>query len=162
MPTQAIDLLTQMPFDIVFADVATPELDGLKMCRAIKRSRRLSRSRVVVTTSVVDSGQIPDDLLQRASADGYLEKPLDTRRLHRLLRDLSGEERADHEGLLADALGRYHVGDIEGARYVADRLREFRNPVGDSWFESCKDPVAARSMPQCQPADRVIDWRTLR
>ncbi len=113
--TQAIDLLTQMPFDIVFADVATPELDGLKMCRAIKRSRRLSRSRVVVTTSVVDSGQIPDDLLQRAGADGYLEKPLDTRRLHRLLRDLSGEERADHEGLLADALGRYHVGDIEGA-----------------------------------------------
>jgi O-antigen ligase len=54
------------------------------------------------------------------------------------------------------------VGDIEGARYVADRLREFRNPVGDSWFESCKDPVAARSMPQCQPASTVIDWRTLR
>jgi CheY-like chemotaxis protein len=113
--SQAIDLLTQMPFDIVFADVATPELDGLKMCRAIKRSRRLTRTKVVVTTSVVDSGQVPDDLLQRASADGYLEKPLDVRRLHRLLRDLSGEERADHEALLADALGRYHVGDIEGA-----------------------------------------------
>lgn len=112
---QAVDLLTQMPFDIVFADVATPDLDGLKMCRAIKRSRRLSRSRVIVTTSVVDSGQIPDELLARAGADGYLEKPLDTRRLHRLLRDLSPEERADHEGLLADALGRYHVGDIEGA-----------------------------------------------
>jgi len=113
--SQAIDLLTQMPFDIVFADVATPELDGLKMCRAIKRSRRLSRSRVVVTTSVVDSGQIPDDVLQRAGSDGYLEKPLDVRRLHRLLRELSPEERADHEGLLADALGRYHLGDIEGA-----------------------------------------------
>ena len=112
---QAMDLLTQMPFDIVFADVATPDLDGLKMCRAIKRSRRLSRSRVVVTTSVVDSGQVPDELLARAGADGYLEKPLDARRLHRLLRDLSPEARADHEALLADALGRYHVGDIEGA-----------------------------------------------
>ncbi len=112
---QAVDLLTQMPFDIVFADIATPDLDGLKMCRAIKRSRRLSRAKVVVTTSVVDSGQIPDELLARAGADGYLEKPLDARRLHRLLRDLSPEERADHEGLLADALGRYHVGDIEGA-----------------------------------------------
>ncbi len=113
--TQAIDLLTQMPFDIVFADVATPELDGLKMCRAIKRSRRLGRSRVIVTTSVVDSGQIPDELIQRAGADGYLEKPLDARRLHRLLRDLSGEVRADHEALLADALARYQAGDIEGA-----------------------------------------------
>jgi CheY-like chemotaxis protein len=113
--SQAIDLLTQMVFDLVFADIATPEVDGLRMCRAVKRSRRLARSRVVVTTSVVDSGQIPEDLLVRAGADGYLEKPLDVRRLHRLLRDLSTEERADHESLLADALGRYHVGDIEGA-----------------------------------------------
>jgi CheY-like chemotaxis protein len=113
--TQAIDLLSGPPFDFVFTDIATPELDGLRMCRAIKRSRRLGRCRVVVTTSVVDSGQIPDDMLQRASADGYLEKPLDTRRLHRLLREISTEERADHEVLLADALGRYHAGDIDGA-----------------------------------------------
>jgi CheY-like chemotaxis protein len=113
--SQAIDLLTQMAFDIVFADIATPECDGLRMCRAVKRSRRLGRTKVVVTTAVVDSGQIPEDQLQRAGADGYLEKPLDVRRLHRLLRDLSPEERADHESLLADALGRYHVGDIEGA-----------------------------------------------
>jgi CheY-like chemotaxis protein len=113
--TQAIDLLSGLVFDVVFADIATPELDGLRMCRAIKRSRRLQQCRVVVTTSVVDSGQIPDDVLARAGVDGYLEKPLDVRRLHRLVRDLSTEERADHEELLADALARYHVGDIEGA-----------------------------------------------
>jgi tetratricopeptide (TPR) repeat protein len=99
----------------VFADVATPECDGLRMCRAIKRSERMSRSRVVVTTSVVDSGQVADEVLQHSGADGYLEKPLDSRRLHRLLRELSTEERADHEALLADALGRYQSGDIEGA-----------------------------------------------
>jgi len=113
--TQAIDLLSGPIFDIVFADVATPELDGLRMCRAIKRSKRLARCRVVVTTTVVDSGQIPDDVLQLHQVDGYLEKPLDPRRLHRLMRDLSLEERADHDNLLADALGRYHAGDIEGA-----------------------------------------------
>ncbi len=112
---QAVELLSGIVFDVVFADIATAELDGLRMCRAIKRSRRLQRSRVVVTTSVVDSGQVPDEVWQRAGADGYLEKPLDVRRLHRLLRDLSTEERADHEALLADALGRYHVGDIDGA-----------------------------------------------
>ncbi|HEU0030397.1 MAG TPA: response regulator [Kofleriaceae bacterium] len=113
--SQAIDLLSGVPFDVVFADVATPECDGLRLCRAIKRSKRLAKTRVVVTTSVVDSGQVPDDELQRHAADGYIEKPLDTRRLHRLLRDLSTEERADHEALLADALGRYHAGDIDGA-----------------------------------------------
>ncbi|HWU89940.1 MAG TPA: response regulator [Kofleriaceae bacterium] len=113
--TQAIELLGHLVFDLVFADVATPELDGLRLCRAIKRSKRLAKCRVIVTTSVVDSGQIPDEVLQRHAADGYLEKPLDVRRLHRLLRDLSSEERADHEVLLADALGRYHAGDIDGA-----------------------------------------------
>jgi len=113
--TQAVDLLTGLFFDIVFADVATPELDGLKLCRAIKRSRRLARCKVVVMTSVVDSGQVPDDVLHRHGADGYLEKPLDSRRLHRLLRELSPDERGDHDALLADALGRYHAGDVDGA-----------------------------------------------
>ncbi len=115
---QALELLQGMMFEVVFADVATPELDGLRLCRAIKRSRRLARCRVVITTSVVDSGQVPDEVLQRHAADGYLEKPLDVRRLHRLLRELTAEERGeriDHESLLADALGRYHAGDIEGA-----------------------------------------------
>jgi tetratricopeptide (TPR) repeat protein len=102
-------------FEIVFTDVATPELDGLRMCRAIKRSKRLANCRVIVTTTVVDSGQIPDDVLASHQVDGYLEKPLDTRRLHRVLRDLSTEERADHENLIADALGRYQAGDVEGA-----------------------------------------------
>ena len=82
---------------------------------AIKRSRRLSRTRVIVTTSVIDSGQIADAVLQQHGADGYLEKPLDNRRLHRLLRELSTEERSDHEALLADALAAYQAGDIDGA-----------------------------------------------
>jgi CheY-like chemotaxis protein len=113
--SQAMDLLGNIVFDFVFADVATPEIDGLKMCRAIKGSRRLARCRVIVTTAVVDSGQVPDEVLLHHGADGYLEKPLDARRLHRLLRELSAEERGDHEALLADALGRYHAGDVDGA-----------------------------------------------
>jgi CheY-like chemotaxis protein len=117
---QALSLLSSLYFDIVFADIATPELDGLRLCRAIKRSRRLGKCRVIVTTAVVDSGQIADEDLQHHGADGYLEKPLDSRRLRRLLRDLSSEERGDHEALLADALGRYHAGDIDGA---INRLR---------------------------------------
>lgn len=118
---RALELLGQLAFDLVFADVATPEVDGLKMCRAIKRSRRLARCRVILTTSVVDSGQVPDAVLQQHGVDGYLEKPLDNRRLHRLLRELSSEERSDHEALLADALATYQRGDLEGA---IGRLRD--------------------------------------
>jgi CheY-like chemotaxis protein len=110
-----VELLTQLTFDLVFADIATPEVDGLQLCRAIKRSKRLADTRVVVTTSVVDSGQVPEDVLQRSGADGYIEKPLDPRRLTRMLRELSPEEKGDHDGVLADAIGRYHRGDIDGA-----------------------------------------------
>ncbi|MGQ3052359.1 MAG: Wzy polymerase domain-containing protein [Roseateles sp.] len=53
------------------------------------------------------------------------------------------------------------TGDVEGARYLADRLREFRNPTGDNWFASCGDAASA-PMPQCLPASTVRDWRTLR
>jgi len=53
------------------------------------------------------------------------------------------------------------TGDAEGARYLADRLREFRNPVGDGWFENCGDPASA-PMLQCQPASGVVEWRNLR
>lgn len=112
---QALEILGQLSFDLVFADIATPEVDGLKMCRAIKGSRRLARCRVIVTTSVVDSGQVPDAVLQQHGADGYLEKPLDNRRLHRLLRELSTDEKSDHEALLADSLAAYQAGDIDGA-----------------------------------------------
>jgi CheY-like chemotaxis protein len=113
--TQAVQLLAQIPFELVFADVAAAEIDGLQLCRAVKRSKRLGKTRVVITTSVVDSGQVPDEVLQKHQADGYIEKPIDTRRLHRMLRELSPEDRGDHEGVLAEALGKYHSGDIDGA-----------------------------------------------
>jgi CheY-like chemotaxis protein len=112
---QAVDMLSNVPFDLVFADVATPEVDGLQLCRAIKRSRRLARTRVVITTSVVDSGQVPDDVLQKHAADGYIEKPIEHRRLHRMLRELSPDDKNDHEAVLSDALARYQNGDVEGA-----------------------------------------------
>jgi CheY-like chemotaxis protein len=120
--SQAIELLSQLSFDVMFADVATSDVDGLRLCRAVKRSRRLNRCRVVVTAAVVDSGQVPDDVLQRHGADGYLEKPLDSRRLHRLLHELTPRDRpgetdrnGDHEALVAEALARYHAGDVDTA-----------------------------------------------
>ena len=100
--------------EAIRADIATPECDGLRMCRAIKRSQRMRTARVIVTTSVVDTGQIADAVIKDIGADGYLEKPFDPRRLHRVLRDLGGDA-PDHEALLGDALAHFHAGDIDGA-----------------------------------------------
>ena len=99
----------------MFADIATPELDGLRMCRAVKRSRRLSKVRVIAAgLPVVDFRDDPRRDPPEARRRWLLEKPLDTRRLHRRS-VMCRPTRVDHEALLADALGRYHSGDIEGA-----------------------------------------------
>ena len=117
---QAVELMAHLYFDLVFADIAAPDIDGLQLCRAIKKSKRLARTKVIVTTSVIDSGQVPEDVLQRVQSDGYIEKPIDARRLHRLVRELSPEDRIDHEVVLAEAIQSYHSGDIDGA---INRLR---------------------------------------
>lgn len=54
------------------------------------------------------------------------------------------------------------TGDLQAARYLADRLREFRNPTGDTWFAACDDAASAPAMPQCEPASDAVDWRRLR
>ena len=55
---------------------------------------------------------------------------------------------------LADA------GRVDEARYLVDRLREFRNPQADEFFDECDAPSAASAPPfQCQPAQPSPPWR---
>ena len=51
-------------------------------------------------------------------------------------------------------------GDIERARYVADRLREFKNPQAEDFFAACD---AAKPLPfQCTPAHRPLTFEDFR
>jgi O-antigen ligase len=59
----------------------------------------------------------------------------------------------------------YHErGDIERARYIADRLREFHHPLGDEFFAACKEPRAQGAAPpwQCVPATVQFTYRDFR
>ncbi|MBC7954807.1 MAG: polymerase, partial [Cytophagales bacterium] len=56
----------------------------------------------------------------------------------------------------AKALARQ--GELDNARFIAARLREFRNPAADDFFAACK--AAAASAPfQCEAPGRQPDWR---
>ena len=59
----------------------------------------------------------------------------------------------------AGALAR--AGELDKARHLAQRLREFRNPQADEFFAPCKDASAAGEPPpfQCEPPKVVPDWR---
>jgi O-antigen ligase len=55
-------------------------------------------------------------------------------------------------------------GDLDRARHLAARLREFHNPAADEFFAPCADTaLAATAVPfQCQAPERVYDWRDFR
>jgi len=56
------------------------------------------------------------------------------------------------------------VGDLERARYLAERLREFRNPASADFFAEC-DRAREAGLPvaqwpfQCQPPSRALSWQ---
>ena len=49
-------------------------------------------------------------------------------------------------------------GDADRASYVAQRLKEFRNPQADEFFEPCAEKPAAPPF-QCQPPQGALGWR---
>jgi O-antigen ligase len=53
-------------------------------------------------------------------------------------------------------------GDIERARHLAARLREFRNPAADEFFAPCADATLQPRPFQCDPPSRALDWRDFR
>jgi O-antigen ligase len=52
-------------------------------------------------------------------------------------------------------------GDLDRARHLAERLREFNNPASATFFAPCK-PAAASAPFQCAPPARALDWRAFR
>ena len=60
----------------------------------------------------------------------------------------------------AEALAQ--TGDVDRARHLAARLREFRNPASDDYFAPCADTALQPRPYQCEPPQRVYGWRDFR
>ncbi|MCW5661001.1 MAG: O-antigen ligase C-terminal domain-containing protein [Burkholderiaceae bacterium] len=50
-------------------------------------------------------------------------------------------------------------GELDKARWLAARIREFRNPGADEYFAPCSDPAQSTQEFQCQPPTREVHWR---
>ncbi|MFT3858479.1 MAG: Wzy polymerase domain-containing protein [Aquabacterium sp.] len=76
------------------------------------------------------------------------------RTLHNLL---------DARLMIAYARSLAEHGDVDKARYVVERLKEFRNPMGDSFLAACHDETEpGEPLPfQCSPPQRQYTWREL-
>ncbi len=59
----------------------------------------------------------------------------------------------------ADALAA--AGEVEAARHVAARLREFGPARAGDYFEACAEAASAAASYQCQAPEQALDWRVL-
>jgi O-antigen ligase len=64
--------------------------------------------------------------------------------------------------MMAWANGLAAQGDVERARYIAARLREFRNPNSTEFFAPCDDAALLDKPYQCTPPTRAFTWRDFR
>jgi hypothetical protein len=68
--------------------------------------------------------------------------------------------------MMAWAQAYAEAGDLERARHLAQRLREFRNPVSAEFLAECERPRPpdATALPaprpfQCAPPARALNWQ---
>ncbi|HEY1090031.1 MAG TPA: polymerase, partial [Burkholderiaceae bacterium] len=75
----------------------------------------------------------------------------------------TGHNLIDVRLLMAWANSLHETGDDDRARYVAQRLKEFRSAAGDEWLAECKGLSAAEPRPfQCDAPQRNYSFEELR
>lgn len=117
---EAVRLIKQNPPDVVVIDVMLPEIDGFQICRAIKQSRKYNHIPVILMSAVIDSGRVTDDVLRRYGADAYFEKPLNTDRIKRRIKDVvattaTGRPAPTNDDSFERAITLYKRGDVDEA-----------------------------------------------
>ena len=80
---------------------------------------------------------------------------------------MSAFKRAPHHLLdtrlmIAWAQALAQSGDVDRARHLAARLREFRNPNSDDFFAPCADAALQPRPFQCEPPETLYSWRDFR
>src|SRR5206468_5986461 len=111
----ALAALQEKPFDLVILDLNLPDIDGLALCRELRRSDETRRVPIIMLTARVEER---DKLLGfEIGADDYITKPFSMRellaRVHAQLRRAasldSSDEEVFHDGALAVDRARFEA-----------------------------------------------------
>jgi len=80
---EAQDVVAQMLPDLILMDIALPGMDGLTLTRQLKADARTKHIRIVALTAYAMKGD--EQKARDAGCDGYVTKPIDTRKLPELV-----------------------------------------------------------------------------
>jgi CheY-like chemotaxis protein len=72
--------------DLILMDIALPGMDGLTLTRKLKAEPRTRHIHVIALTAFAMKGD--DEKALEAGCDGYITKPIDTRRLAEQVMDV--------------------------------------------------------------------------
>ncbi len=137
---EAMAMLLNNQYRIVFLDVMMPGLDGLEICRRIKRSPEYRTTSVYMLTS--KDGMFDKVRASMAGCDGYLVKPLETRKLRDVLEKFFDRPSAiqDSSLLSRHPLNAAELAAIEGTPPGGHLNRQ---PAADSLQPEFKNTFAA-------------------
>ena len=76
---EAQEIIRSSPPDLILVDIALPGMDGLTLTRLLKADARTSHILIVALTAFAMKGD--DEKARAAGCDGYITKPIDTRRV---------------------------------------------------------------------------------
>ena len=83
---EAQKMLEQTTPDLILMDIALPGMDGLTLTRKLKADERLKHVPVIALTAFAMKGDEQKAL--DAGCNGYITKPIDTRKLAQQVADL--------------------------------------------------------------------------
>jgi CheY-like chemotaxis protein len=79
--------------DLILMDIALPGMDGLTLTRMLKAEARLKHVPVIALTAFAMKGD--EQKAFEAGCDGYITKPIDTRKLPQLIVELLRKNKPD-------------------------------------------------------------------
>jgi CheY-like chemotaxis protein len=88
---EAMVVLADTLPELILMDIALPGMDGLMLTRKLKADERTRHIRIVAVTAFAMKGD--DQKAFDAGCDGYITKPVDTRKLPGQVADLLVKER---------------------------------------------------------------------
>jgi CheY-like chemotaxis protein len=93
--SHAVAMIRQSPPDLILMDIAMPGMDGLTLTRQLKADESTRHIRIVALTASAMKGD--DQKARDAGCDGYITKPIDTRKLPDQVASILGRLGEEHE-----------------------------------------------------------------
>jgi CheY-like chemotaxis protein len=103
-PRAAIEALARWVPDVIFLDIHMAGMDGVEVCRYVRRDPRLAEAPVIAISSDTQPALV--ERVRLAGANGFLSKPIEIATLEEVLRAVERLNRAARRQAVGAGMGR--------------------------------------------------------